>query len=279
MIKYELLPQQLLHEGTITEENLFAPEPLDEATVLLTHEADYLHRLRTCSLSAAEVRRLGFPLSEELVWRELDILNGTLQCALFAMQYGVALNAAGGTHHAYADRGEGFCLLNDIAVAANALLHRGLAKKILVIDLDVHQGNGTAALFAEEPRVFTFSMHGEKNFPLHKEKSDLDLALPDGCTDQVYLSTLHDHLPQVLHSYRPDLVFYQSGVDILAGDKLGRLNISLEGCAARDRFVLESCRALGLPVAASMGGGYSPRIATIIEAHAQTFRLAKEIYF
>ncbi len=207
------------------------------------------------------------------------IANGTLQAALFALEHGVAMNVAGGTHHAFTDRGEGFCLLNDQAIAANYLLrHRGL-RQVLIVDLDVHQGNGTAQIFRPEPRVFTFSMHGGNNYPLHKETSDLDVPLPDGITDQAYLAKLRELLPALLDRVEPDFVFFQSGVDVLHTDKLGKLGLTLAGCKERDRLVLAACRQHRIPVAVCMGGGYSARLSDIVAAHANTFRLAQELFF
>jgi acetoin utilization deacetylase AcuC-like enzyme len=206
-------------------------------------------------------------------------MNGTVQAALFAREFGIGMNIAGGTHHAFTDRGEGFCLLNDMAIAANYLLRHTPITRILIIDLDVHQGNGTAQIFAAEPRVFTFSMHGGNNYPLHKEKSDLDVPLPDGIEDATYLELLRDTLPGLLEQVQPEFIFYQSGGDILATDKLGRLKVSQAGCKERDRYVLETCRRHRVPVAVSMGGGYSEKIADIVEAHANTFRLAQYLYF
>lgn len=278
MDKYTLLPEQLLYEGTITERNFFAAEPLSEAAILRTHTAEYWEKLRTNTLSRKEARAIGFPIRPDLIARGRVIAQGTLDCARFAFRDGVALNVAGGTHHSFADRGEGFCVFNDIAIAANELLYSGEAKQILVVDLDVHQGNGTASIFAAEPRVFTFSMHGARNYPTRKEKSDLDIGLPDGTGDQVYLDTLKGHLPGLLDGIRPDLVFYLSGVDVLETDKLGRLAMSIQGCKERDRFVLQSCLDRQLPVAVAMGGGYSERLATIIEAHANTYRVATGLY-
>lgn len=275
MEKYALLPEQLLYEGSIAPENLFAPEPLEEKWILRTHQKDYWEKLSSLSLPPSVVRRIGFPLTEALVRRARRIAQGTVQCSVYALQGGIALNVAGGTHHAYADRGEGFCELNDQAIAANYLLDNHLAKKILIVDLDVHQGNGTAKIFADEPRVFTFSMHGAHNFPLHKEKSDLDIALPDGTSDPVYLDYLRSTLPVLLDVVRPDFVFYLAGVDILDTDKLGRLSVSIQGCRERDRMLFDLChRQAGLPVTVCMGGGYSPKLATIVEAHANTFRAA-----
>ncbi len=278
MDKYTLLPEQLLYEGTITEQNFFAAEPLSEAAILRTHTAEYWEKLRTNTLSRKEARAIGFPIRPDLIARGRVIAQGTLDCARFAFRDGVALNVAGGTHHSFADRGEGFCVFNDIAIAANELLYSGEAKQILVVDLDVHQGNGTASIFAAEPRVFTFSMHGARNYPTRKEKSDLDIGLPDGTGDQVYLDTLKGHLPGLLDGIRPDLVFYLSGVDVLETDKLGRLAMSIQGCKERDRFVLQSCLDRRLPVAVAMGGGYSERLATIVEAHANTYRVATGLY-
>lgn len=279
MAKYEVLAEQLLYEGTVAESGFFHPELLDKSVALYTHTEDYWDKLTRVTLSDKEVRAIGFPINEKFVTRGRHIAQGTVQCALFARQHGVAMNIAGGTHHAFADRGEGYCCFNDQAVAAKYLLHHGLARKILIVDLDVHQGNGTAHIFRHEPRVFTFSMHGERNYPLRKEQSDLDLALPDGMDDKPYLHLLRETLPRLLDEVQPDFVFYLSGVDILASDKLGRLHISRAGCRERDRIVLDLCRRNNLPVAVSMGGGYSPRLIDIVEAHANTFRVAQETFF
>lgn len=279
MLKYDLLPEQLLYEGTISQANLFRPSPLAETDILLTHDPLYWKRLKHLELSASEIRKTGFSLSQDLVEREVLIMNGTVQAALFALEFGIAMNIAGGTHHAFSDRGEGFCLLNDMALAAHYLLQYQGLKKILVVDLDVHQGNGTAQIFRQEPRVFTFSMHSGHNYPFHKEQSDLDLPLPDGTGDETYLRLLKQTLPRLLEEVEPDFMFFQSGVDILATDKLGRLQVSQAGCKARDHYVLETCRRHQLPVAVSMGGGYSHKIADIVEAHANTFRLAQYLYF
>lgn len=278
MLKYELIPEQLLYEGTIAAGNLFAPSPCPDEVVLWTHEQDYVNRLHQQTLSAREQRHIGFPQSPQLTRREFVIAQGTIDCCLYAFEYGVALNVAGGTHHAFANRGEGFCLLNDFAVAANYLLKKKLAKKILIVDLDVHQGNGTASLFEHEPRVFTFSMHGAHNYPFHKEKSDLDIGLADGTEDSLYLSLLQSNLQTLLSQLQPDFVFYLSGVDILATDKFGKLKISMNGCKQRDEMVFAQLKQQGIPCAVAMGGGYSPDIKTIVDAHCNTFRLAKDIY-
>ena len=279
MEKYELIPEQLLYEGTINEENFFHPIPLTEEEILWTHDVEYWEKLKNQTLSKKEIRAIGFPMSEALVTRGKHIANGTVQCALYAQEHGVAMNIAGGTHHSFTYKGEGFCVLNDIAIASNYLLRKGLSQKILVVDLDVHQGNGTAQIFENEQRVFTFSMHGAKNYPGRKENSDLDIGLPDKTEDAEYLKILYETLPRLIEDEQPDMIFYLSGVDVLATDKLGRLSMTKSGCKERDRFVLEICYENKIPVAISMGGGYSEKLADIVEAHANTFRLAQDIYF
>ena len=279
MMKYELLPEQLLYEGTLTPANFFEPEPLSEEVILWTHEKNYWEKLKHQTLSKKEIRAIGFPMSELLVKRGTYISNGTVQCALYARELGCALNIAGGTHHSFTYKGEGFCLLNDIAIAANYLLKNNLSQKILVIDLDVHQGNGTAQIFRDDQRVFTYSMHGEKNYPHRKEQSDLDIGLADKTEDSLYLKILKNTVPALLDAVQPDFVFYLSGVDVLETDKLGRLGMSLQGCKERDRIVFEICKRNKIPVSVSMGGGYSERLATVIEAHANTYRVAQEVFF
>ena len=278
MLKYELLPEQLLREGTATAADFFEPGPPPVADILRTHDADYYERLRQGQLTRQEERATGFPWSAALFVREMTILGGTIECARRALAGGVALNIAGGTHHAFRNRGEGFCLLNDQATAADWLLAHGHARQVLIVDLDVHQGNGTAAIFRDEPRVLTFSMHGASNYPARKEQSDLDLPLPDGTADAGYLALLADTLPRLLEEVQPDFVFYLAGVDVLATDKLGHLSLSRAGCRQRDELVLGLCHRHGLPVVVCMGGGYSERIADIVEAHANTFRVAAELW-
>lgn len=278
MLKYELIPEQLLHEGLISSNSLFSPGKLAEDIILLTHEQNYWERLRDLKLSDAEVRRSGFPLSATLIEREIRIARGTIDASIHALEHGIAFNVAGGTHHAGSNWAEGFCLLNDQAIAANYLLSNSLADRILIIDLDVHQGNGTAEIFSKEERVFTFSMHAEKNFPFRKERSDLDIGLTDGTTDAEYLNLLSKNLKFVIESFKPDFIFYLAGVDVLATDKLGKLNLSIAGCKQRDEMVLHYCRSFGLPVQISMGGGYSPKISDIVEAHCNTYRLAHDLY-
>mgnify|MGYP000037864686 CR=1 FL=1 len=280
MLKYELLPEQLLHEGTCTTANFFEPERMaNENPILAVHDPDYFYDLLNITLDQRAARKIGFPLSEVLVEREIVIADGTIKASEFAVQHGIAMNIAGGTHHAYTNRGEAFCLLNDQAIGARHLQNKGLAKQILIVDLDVHQGNGTAKIFTGDPSVFTFSMHGKHNYPFKKETSDLDIALENDTTDEVYLSILKDTLPKLIQQEKPDFIYYLCGVDILETDKLGKLSMTIEGCKERDRFVLQTCYDLGIPVMCSMGGGYSKDVNIVVEAHANTFRLAQEIYF
>lgn len=279
MLKYELIPAQLLHEGVISQENIFSPALVDEDIILLTHDTTYWHQLRDLTLPLKEQRRIGFPLSAQLIEREIRIAKGTIDGCHYAFQHGVAFNVAGGTHHAGTNWGEGFCMLNDQAIAANYLLSKELASSILIIDLDVHQGNGTAQIFENESRVFTFSMHGDKNFPFRKERSDLDTPLPDGIEDEEYLKLLKYTLPRLIDEHKPDFIFYLAGADILASDKLGKLALTKGGCKQRDRLVLEQCQQRQIPVQVSMGGGYSPDIRDIVEAHCNTYRIANDLYF
>ena len=274
MLKYELIPEQLLYEGTCTPADFHEPAPVNDDWVLGVHTSTYVDELKTLSAPAAMVRRSGFPLTSELIQREWIITQGTIDCALHALAHGVGMNIAGGTHHAYPDRGEGFCLLNDVGVASYYLLTNRKARKILVIDLDVHQGNGTAVMFAGDERVFTFSMHGKDNYPLRKEHSDLDIELATGTSDDAYLTTLTQTLPRLIEAQKPDFLFFISGVDILSTDRLGKLSVSREGCRQRDAFVFDQAIRYGLPIVVSMGGGYSPRIADIVDAHCNTFRIA-----
>lgn len=278
MEKYDLLQKQLLYEGTLSDENFFEPERISLEDILAVHNKAYWEKLSGLQLNRQEQLRSGFPHSKQLIERELVILGGSLQAAKYALEFGVAFNIAGGTHHAYTDRAEGFCLLNDIAVTASYLLRNRLASKILVVDLDVHQGNGTAKIFENDSNVFTFSMHGEHNYPLRKEQSDLDVGLPDGILGEDYLNLVNQHLPQLISRVQPDFIIYQSGVDILETDKLGRLGVSIADCKQRDKIVLTLAHENNIPIMACMGGGYSKEIKYIVEAHANTYRLAKEIW-
>lgn len=279
MIKYELLPEQLLREGTVSPSDFFHPEALTDDEILSVHTVGYLKALEHNSLDRKAQRAIGFPLRQDLIIRGRHIARGTYDCAIYAQQEGIALNTAGGTHHSFADRGEGFCVFNDVAIASQLLLDRHEAKQILIIDLDVHQGNGTAHIFSDTPQIFTLSVHGAKNYPLRKEISDLDLGLPDGCEDEAYLNALENFIPQTIDRVRPDMIFYLAGVDILATDKLGRLSVSRAGCKQRDQYILTLCKEYNIPVAVVMGGGYSHQIKDIVEAHANTFRVAQELYF
>lgn len=279
MLKYDLLPQQLLLEGTAIETDFFEPQKADLNDVLTVHTQEYVSKLINLQLDAKAVRKIGFPLSEELVKRELIIAQGTISGCKKAFETKIAFNIAGGTHHAFSNSGEAFCLLNDQAIAAQYLLNNKLASKILIVDLDVHQGNGTAEIFSDNNKVFTFSMHGKNNYPFKKEISDLDIALDDNTKDHEYLSILMEILPELIANQSPDFIFYLAGVDILASDKLGKLSCTIEGCKKRDAFVLSLCKELEIAVQVSMGGGYSPEIKTIIEAHSNTFRAARSIYY
>ena len=278
MLKYELLPKQLMHEGIAVRENFFLPKDALEKDILEVHNINYWNRLVQLNLSPSEIRSIGFPLSQLLIEREINIAGGTLQCITYAIQYGISFNIAGGTHHAFSDRGEGFCMLNDQAIGANYVLRNEKANRVLIIDLDVHQGNGTAEIFKNDSRVFTFSMHGAKNYPIKKEQSDLDIGLEDGCKDENYLALLIKHLNDVIKDFSPDFIFYQAGVDVLATDKLGRLGLTKVGCKRRDQYVLEFAKREQIPIVVCMGGGYSPNIKDIIEAHTNTFKIAQQIF-
>lgn len=279
MEKYELLPQQLLYEGTCSGNNFFEPTKPNDKHILAVHEPEYYYDLVNITLDQRAARKIGFPLSEVLVEREVIIADGTIKASEYALQNGIAMNIAGGTHHAYTNRGEAFCLLNDQAIGARYLQHKGKISKVLIVDLDVHQGNGTAEIFQKDNSVFTFSMHGSSNYPFKKEQSDLDIALDNDTDDATYLNILKSTLPRLIDEQEPDFIYYLCGVDVVASDKLGKLGMTVEGCKERDRFVLQTCKDLQIPVMCSMGGGYSPDIKIIVDAHANTFRLAQEIFF
>ena len=279
MLKYDLLPKQLVYEGTCMEANFFEPEIPNDKYIVVVHDPEYFYDLLNIKIPPKEARKIGFPLTEDLVERERIITDGTMKACEFALKHGVAMNIAGGTHHAYTNRGEAFCMLNDQAIGARYLQANKLAHKILIVDLDVHQGNGTAEIFQNDASVFTFSMHGAANYPFKKEQSDLDIPLEKDASDAEYLSILKKTLPKLIAQERPDFIFYLCGVDVIATDKLGTLGLTVEGCKERDVFVLETCHQLQIPVQCSMGGGYSPDIKTIVDAHANTFRMAQHIYF
>lgn len=269
--KYALVPEQLLYLGIVEENEFFSPDPVSKEILALAHQADYLNRALKKELTPKEARRIGYPYDDLLIRRERRIVQGTLTAAEIALKKGIAFNVAGGTHHAGSDWGEGFCLFNDVATVALYLLETRQVEKILVIDLDVHQGNGTAEILQEEPRAFTFSMHAEKNFPFRKEKSDLDIGLADGTEGEEYLNILQDTLDRLFQQEQPELVCYLAGADVLGNDKLGRLNLTKEDCKLRDRMVFAYCKEHGVPVQVGTAGGYSEKLGDIVDVHCQTF--------
>jgi acetoin utilization deacetylase AcuC-like enzyme len=277
MSKYPLLKARLLAEGLIAETDLMEPEVIELADLRLVHTPQYLDKLTTGTLSPAEIRRLGLPWSDALWQRSLRACGGTLLASRMALERGLAANLAGGTHHAFADHGEGFCVLNDVAVTIEVLRREGRVARAVVIDLDVHQGNGTAAIFENCDEVFTFSMHGERNYPLKKMRSALDVPLADGVGDAEYLSALEQFLPQVLTDSRPELAFYVAGVDVAAGDRYGRLALTEEGIAARERYVLQLVRRAGIPLVITLGGGYAVSRERTAELHVHVFRAANSL--
>lgn len=279
MEKYELIPEQLLRRNICNESNFFTPTKVSKSDIMYTHDEHYYDNLVNLSLGKLEQRMIGFPLTDALITREHIIAQGTIQNTLFALDHRVSMNISGGTHHAYRSKPGAFCMLNDQAIAANYLITNKLAKKVMIIDLDVHQGDGTASIFEDNPDVFTLSFHGKKNYPFRKQKSDFDLGLEDNTTDDAYLKVLRNTIPELVDLFEPDFVFYLAGVDVLKNDKLGRLGMSIEGCKKRDRFVMEFCKKNNLPLQISMGGGYSVYLKEIIDAHSNTFELAQEIFF
>ncbi len=275
--KYARIRNQLIAEGTLDAQRVGEPAPAERETILLVHTPEYYDRLVEGRLSERELRRLGLPWSELLVSRSRFSVAGTVAAARAALTEGISANLGGGTHHAFADHGEGFCVLNDIAVAIRLLRAEGLIRRAAVVDCDVHQGNGTAAIFANDPEVFTLSLHGEKNYPLIKQQSTLDIALADRTEDDEYLRLLAEHLPLILDRFRPDIVFYQAGVDPYQGDRLGRLALTFAGLGERDRMVFAACRLRGLPCVITLGGGYARNVADTVEAHCNTLRVARSV--
>jgi len=269
---------QLEYEGAIKPSHLYSPSMMDDSIIILTHDPNWWSKAKNMQLSTSEYRDIGFPNCPELVNRSISSASGTLQSALFALEDGAGMNLAGGTHHAFFDRGEGFCLINDVAIASNYLLNQGLVRQILIVDLDVHQGNGTARIFLDVPNVFTFSMHCRENYPFKKEKSDLDIELPAGTGDDVYLFELAKHIPRLYEELKPDLVFFVGGVDVLGSDALGRLSLSREGCRLRDKWVIQEAAARKIPLVLVMGGGYSERMNLLVSAHCETYKLVLEHY-
>ncbi|CAN5833984.1 histone deacetylase [soil metagenome] len=276
--KFELVRDRLLEEGTLSIDVIFEPQPAAVEDVLLVHTEDYINRLIDGKLTAKEVRKLGLPWSKSLVRRSFLATSGTINAAKHALSSGIASNLAGGTHHSFPDRGEGFCVLNDVAVAIRVLQKEKLANKFLIVDLDVHQGNGTAFIFKDSPEVFTFSMHGAKNYPLFKEISNLDIELADKTSDKEYLETLEEALPRVfLHD--PDIIFYLGGADPFEKDKLGRLGLTMDGLMRRDETVLHFARENHTPIVTVMSGGYALDINDTVEIHANTIRSVKKVFF
>jgi acetoin utilization deacetylase AcuC-like enzyme len=275
--KFELVRDRLLNEESLRASQIIEPQAASIADVLLVHTEDYVTRLRAGTLTAREVRRLGLPWSKALVRRSFLAAGGTLLASRWAMEEGVGSNLAGGTHHAFADHGEGFCVLNDVAIAIRVLKRDGLIERAGVVDCYVHQGNATAQIFREDLSVFTFSMHGAKNYPLFKTRSTLDMELSDGTTDESYMETLAKNLPRVFE-HEPEIIFYLGGADPYEGDKLGRLSLSIEGLRARDELVLRECKERGVPVVTVMSGGYAANIADTVEIHCNTLRTVRKIY-
>lgn len=278
MLKYELLYRELQRKQAELHIQFFEPQKATLEDVLRVHDSGYVKRMLELELTEKEMRAIGFPLTNELVEREFILVQGTIECAKVALLKRIGLNIAGGTHHAFSNRGEGFCLLNDHAIAAVHLLHHQLVSRVMIVDLDVHQGNGTAEIFNTNPNVFTFSMHGKDNYPLRKEMSDMDIELATGTTGDEYLFILQHKLREALLIFEPQIILYNSGVDVLAGDRYGKLNLSEAECMERDRIVFKTAVEHAIPVCAAMGGGYSPRISDIVHAHCNTFRTACELF-
>ena len=277
MKKYSMLRERVEREGICENGELHAPHAVTDEEILRAHDPGYLEKVVSGALTDKEMRRIGFPWSQRMVERSRRASGGTLDAARIALSEGIATNLAGGTHHAFADRGEGFCVLNDSAIAARALLAEGLVEKVVVLDTDVHQGNGTAAIVRGDARVFTFSIHGAKNYPFHKEESDLDAPLPDGASDDAFLLALGERLERVLDLEDWNLAIFLAGADPFEGDKLGRLRVTKSGLAERDRMVLEGCRERGIPVAVTMAGGYAREVEDTVDIHFQTVKRASDV--
>jgi acetoin utilization deacetylase AcuC-like enzyme len=275
MVKYSMLRERVARDGICGPGELSTPRAVTDQEILRAHAPDYLKRVVSGTLTQKEMRRIGFPWSEKMVERSRRASGGTLGACLAAIDEGFAANLAGGTHHAFSDRGEGYCVFNDSAIAARAVQAAGLAERVVIIDTDVHQGNGTAAILCGDPTVFTFSIHGAKNFPFNKEVSDLDAPLPDGADDTEFLGTLERGLQVVLDA--ADLAIYLAGADPFVGDRLGRLSVTKSGLAERDRIVLETCRERGIPVAVTMAGGYANEVEDTVDIHFQSIRRAADL--
>lgn len=276
MEKYRLVPQRLLTEEILLLEEFLEPEAATLDDVLRVHTPGYVHALVNGTLERKAMLRIGLPWSPALVRRAFAVIGGTIGAARLALEEGVAANLAGGTHHAFADHGEGYCIFNDMVIAMRRLRAEGVAQRFLVVDLDVHQGNGTAALCQHDDEVFTFSIHGESNYPVRKQQSSWDIALLDGTTDEPYLQVLAEALPRILDRFIPDLIFFQAGVDVLAEDRLGKFSLTMEGLEQRDRFVRDFARRAGLPLIITLGGGYAKDVHRIVAAHCQTIEVVQE---
>lgn len=276
MAKYAALRQHLADHHVIAQTDFVEAPQAAWADLALVHTADYLAAVADGSLPRDAQRRIGFPWSPQMVERARRSVGATVDAARTALAQGAAANLAGGTHHAFADRGEGYCVFNDVAVAARVLLRDGLAHRPLVVDCDVHQGNGTAAIFAADPRVFTLSLHGARNYPFRKERSDIDVELEDGTEDAAYLDRLSWSLERAVQAHQPDIVFYLAGADPYAGDRLGRLALTIEGLRRRDMHVVTRCRTADLPIVITMSGGYAHEVGDIVTIHANTVRVAAE---
>lgn len=275
MAKYQLLREGVLRERLVPPERLHDPPRVAIEDLLRVHTPEYVAHIVNGTLPPAEQRRIGLPWSQAFVERAFRVVQGTVEASEAALAHGVAMNLAGGTHHAFPDRGEGFCTFNDVAVAVRRLQARGRVRRVAIVDLDVHQGNGTHGCFAGDPQVYTFSMHGARNFPFHKVPGTLDVELDDGTGDETYLALLHEHLPRVIRESHPDLVVYLSGADPHEGDRLGRLRLSFEGLLARDRYVIGTCRDVGIPVCATMSGGYGRDVNDTVAVHLNTVRVLR----
>lgn len=278
LAKYSLLREKLLREDVLRPQDLYLSPAASDEQLYQAHAVEYVRRVAGGLLSEKEIRRIGFPWSPELVERSRRSVGGTIAACRGALQEGIGVNLAGGTHHAYADHGEGYCVFNDAAVAVREMQSKGLVRRTAILDLDVHQGNGSAAIFRDDPTVFTLSVHGAKNFPFHKETSSLDIALADGSGDEIYLAAVEQGVTAALNSSEADLVIFLAGADPYQEDKLGRMAVSKAGLLARDCFVLETCRARNLPLAIVLSGGYARDIHDTVEIHFQTIRLAAEMY-
>ena len=272
--KYELLRRAVIEEGIVPEERVHEAPRATPEQLESVHTMEYVRRFTAGALTPDEIRRLGFPWSEALVERSFRAVGGTCEAARAALEHGIAMNLAGGTHHAFPSHGEGFCVFNDVAVAIRELLRAGGIRSAAIVDLDVHQGNGTHAIFADDDRVFTFSMHGRRNYPFHKVPGRLDVELEDGTEDDAYLARLAESLPRVLAEASPDLVMYLAGADAHDGDRLGRLRLTFSGLARRDAMVLDHCREVGIPVALTIAGGYGRDVRDTVRVHLETVRIA-----